>query len=311
MIPEFPEFKQIELSDKGDIEKITHEYPPYSDFNFISMWSWDINGKMRISRLHGNLIVCFTDYISGEPFYSFLGDKKENETADALIKLSKEEGLSMQLKLVPEDSIRDLDKDRFSVLEERNNFDYIYAVDKVHSYEGSKHKTQRQLARIFENTNAFEYRRLDLGNDMDQNLLMDLVHLWMGNREEKAIANGNHSELEDLNNEYLAIKKLFSAPKDVLASLLCFSVFVDGMLCAFEIDERVSPDYCISHFGKANLSHKGSPQFLMRYSTKKLFDSGVKYYNDEQDLGLLNLRAAKSSYELAHFLKKYTITALH
>ena len=56
MLPEFPKFKSIELSDKEDVEKITHKYPPYSDFNFVSMWSWDIKGEMRISEFYGNFM---------------------------------------------------------------------------------------------------------------------------------------------------------------------------------------------------------------------------------------------------------------
>src|SRR3989338_5939738 len=102
MIPKFPKFKKLELSDKKDIEKFTSKFPPYSDFNFVSMWSWDIKGEMRISILNENLVVRFTDYITGEPFFSFLGNNKVNETAEALIDLSKKEGLKPMLKLVPE-----------------------------------------------------------------------------------------------------------------------------------------------------------------------------------------------------------------
>lgn len=73
MIPEFPQFKVLELSDKGDIEVFTKKFPPYSDFNFVSMWSWDIKGDMRISQLNDNLVVRFTDYLTGNPFFSFFG----------------------------------------------------------------------------------------------------------------------------------------------------------------------------------------------------------------------------------------------
>jgi len=48
MIPEFPQFKNLELTDKIDVEKFTSKFPPYSDFNFVSMWSWDIKGEMRM-----------------------------------------------------------------------------------------------------------------------------------------------------------------------------------------------------------------------------------------------------------------------
>src|SRR6185436_18008967 len=92
-LPEFPNFKSLELSDKGAIEAITKKFPPYSDFNFVSMWAWDIKGEVRVSQLYGNLIVRFTDYLTGEPFYSFLGDSKVNETVRALLELSKRDGL--------------------------------------------------------------------------------------------------------------------------------------------------------------------------------------------------------------------------
>lgn len=60
MIPEFPEFKKLELSDEEKIEKITKKFPPYSDFNFVSMWSWNIYNTVTISQLKKNLVVLLT-----------------------------------------------------------------------------------------------------------------------------------------------------------------------------------------------------------------------------------------------------------
>ncbi len=54
MIPEFPNFKKLELSDREEVESVTNKFPPYSDFNFTSMWCWDINEDMRLSKLNGN-----------------------------------------------------------------------------------------------------------------------------------------------------------------------------------------------------------------------------------------------------------------
>lgn len=78
MISQFPQFKELELEDKEEIEKFTSKYPPYSDFNFVSMWSWDVRGDMRVSKLNNNLVVRFTDYLTGSPFFSFLGDNNWN-----------------------------------------------------------------------------------------------------------------------------------------------------------------------------------------------------------------------------------------
>jgi len=307
VIPEFPNFKKIELSDKEEVEKFTKKFPPYSDFNFVSMWVWDIKDEMRISQLHGNLVVLFSDYITGDPFYSFLGDNKVNETIEDLLKLSKIEGINLKLKLIPESSLRGIDENKFLIFEERDHFDYIYPIASVHSYNGSKHKTHRQLVRFFEKKHQFELQQLNLTDKTNQKMLFDLVELWVKNKKNKIGSEEDLRAIEDFNNEYLALKKLFSAPNEILESLVCFSVFVDDELSGFVIEEKVRNDYCISHFGKTNVFHKGNLQFLMQKSASAFMDLGVNYYNDEQDLGLKNLRSSKSSYELSHFLKKYSI----
>src|SRR5688572_28215219 len=122
MIPEFPHFKKLELKDKEDVEKFTSKFSPYSDFNFVSMWSWDIRGKMGLSMLYGNLVVRFTDYLTGEPFYSFLGNHKANETAAELMNLSQKEGLPLKLQLIPEESVQKINQEKFYIIENRNHF---------------------------------------------------------------------------------------------------------------------------------------------------------------------------------------------
>src|SRR6185369_3066931 len=102
MIPQFPKFKPIELSDKEEVEGFNDKFPPYSDFNFISRWSWNLKGEMKLSILNENLVVHFTDYLSGDSFYSFLGDKKVDETASALLDFSVKKKFRSKLHLIPE-----------------------------------------------------------------------------------------------------------------------------------------------------------------------------------------------------------------
>lgn len=78
MIPQFPEFKIVEVGDREAVESHTHRYPPYSDFNFTSLWAWDTSNERMISELNGNLVVRFTDYATNEPFLSFLGTNKND-----------------------------------------------------------------------------------------------------------------------------------------------------------------------------------------------------------------------------------------
>ena len=80
----FPNFKLLELTDCEAVLSITSKLPPYSDFNFVSIWSWNLYDKIMISQLNGNLVVKFTDYITGESFYSFIGNTEVEKTTKEL-----------------------------------------------------------------------------------------------------------------------------------------------------------------------------------------------------------------------------------
>ncbi len=310
MLPEFPKFKGIELTDKEDVEKITRQYPPYSDFNFVSMWSWDIKGEMLISQLYGNLVVRFTDYLTGEPFYSFLGNNKASETTKALLELSKDEGLKPLLRFVPEDSIKNIDNKRFKIEEDRDHFDYVFSHKNIALYEGSEYKRQRNKVRRFENNHKHEILTLNLTDKNNQKLILDLVESWVNSKNGGDDSDEDYLAAEDLENELIAFKKVMAAPTEFLSSLICFSLFIDGVLTGFMINEKISKDYSLAHFGKADVKYNGIYQFLMKQNSKVFLDLGINYMNHEQDLGVEKLRYAKMRFRPALFLKKYLVRYL-
>ncbi len=307
MLPEFPKFKKLEISDKKDIEIISDEYPPYSDFNFISMWAWNINDDLQVSQLNNNLIVRFTDYLSGAKFYSFLGNHKVNETSDTLLEFSKKQGIKPVLRLVPEEAVKSMDRNKFNIVEEPNHFDYIYSIKNIADYIGSEYKKHRKMTRRFKDKHEFEVQLIDLTEEKNKKLLRDLVDQWSKNKKEKADTTHNYKELDDLKNESIAFDKLLSSPTNLLQSLVCFAIFVEGKLASFILSEKLSNNYCLSHFGKANTAFEGISQFLMQAHANLFLDMGIHYHNDEQDLGLTNLRFSKNSYRPEVFLKKYSI----
>ena len=301
MIPKFPEFKKIELSDKKDVEKFTSKFPPYSDFNFVSMSSWNIKGEMRLSTLHDNLIVHFTDYITGEPFYSFLGNNKVNETAEALFDLLKKEGLEPLIKLVSEDSIKNIDKTKFTVKEDIDNFDYIYEIPILAEFKGGAYETHRNLMHQFlKNYPSWEVKTIDLSEIYNKNSILSLFTQWIKNK-------GDSMLLEEYKNEFLSLNNLLSLNEPLKLNLTCFTLYVESKLIGFIINERVG-EYNIIHFEKANTSFKGCYPFLMNQNAKSLNNLHIKYLNFEQDLGIESLRFTKTKFRPASFLKKYVIT---
>lgn len=302
MLPQFPKFKKLEITDRKDIEKITSQYPPYSDFNFLSLWAWDIKGVMRVSQLHGNFVVKFTDYLTSEPFFSFLGNNKVNETADALLTLSYAIGIQERLKYVPEIAVRELSKDLFHIEEERDHFDYIYDIKKVSEYLGSEYKKHRSLVKHFEG-NDYEVKILNLMSSDNRKDISNLVKVWSKDKQQ-----GSKEDTEDFENELLAFARLFKSPAEILSNLVCLGVFVDGKMSGFIINEKIDSNYFVAHFGKAKNEYKGINHHIVQRNAKVFLDLGANYWNDQQDLGLPGLRSSKSSYRPAHFLKKYSLS---
>ncbi|MEO5635224.1 MAG: phosphatidylglycerol lysyltransferase domain-containing protein [Candidatus Paceibacterota bacterium] len=304
MIPEFPKFKNLELTDKKDIEKFTSKFPPYSDFNFISMWSWDIKGEMRLSQLNNNLVVRFTDYITGKPFYSFLGKNKVNETANALLNLSKEEEISQYLQLIPEEIVSKLNKNKFKSTEERGHFDYLVSVDRLMPHKGETRKlsSRRKLINKFKETKEFEIKLMDIGKKEIQNKIRSVFTEW-----EMEVENDKNAT-EHL---HLALEKFFLAEKKFDNSILTYGAFIKNKLVGYSVSEKLGADHAVGHFQQADLKIFSGIYALLMHETAPFFKSeGVTCINLEQDLSIPGLRKWKSSHNPIGFLKKYKVSAL-
>jgi hypothetical protein len=302
MIPEFPQFKKLELADKGDIEKFTLKYPPYSDFNFAGTLSWDVRDKMQISQLHGNYVIRFINYLTGVPFYTFLGENNINETVQELLDLAKQENLEVKLAIMPEESVKGIDLDMFSIEEDRDNFDYIYDIAELKDFEGKKFsKKRKDVSAFLRKYPDVETKILDLTEKKVEKDLLLLLRKWAENKLKK---NPDFDLYEK--EEMIVIKKLFLAIKEL--DLVGVGIFIENNLVAFCINELVGSEYAVAHVGKADLTTQYAFSFLMKKNAEVLYSHNRRFFNTEQDLGVENLRQAKMRFRPSFFLKKYIIT---
>lgn len=300
MIPTFPKFKKLELTDKEEVEKITSKFSPYSDFNFVSMWSWDIKGEMRISQLNNNLVVLLTDYLTGKPFFSFLGDNKISETIFELILFSKKNFQVNLLKLIPEEVVAGLKKTEFQILPDLDSHDYIYSVDKLcNMHKWSKHKSSKGIEKFLELHSDYLVKISAMG-EIQKNECKKMFKKWATNKN-----IDDHFGL----NEYKAFER-FLEIKDENIEIV--SLYKDNQLIGFSAYEIISRDYAVSHFAKADKKHHSAIYDILNWEEAKLLsERGVKYYNWEQDLGIENLRKSKISYCPVNFLKKYKVSLIN
>lgn len=294
VIPAFPKFKKLELSDIEYIQKHNSNYPPYSDFNFVSMWSWNTKNEMLISILHENLVVRFANYLTGEPFYSFLGNNKVNETTKALLDLSLSEGIDPRLHLMPDTVTALIDHDKFNAEEDRDNFDYVYDINLISEYSGATFSDKRnKVGSFLKNFPNVDIKVLDLKDPLIQKSILQLNEEWLKDKVEKDIDFQIHDEL-------LAIQNFFRVET---IDIVGIGVFIEEKFVGYSIFEKLSNRYSICHFCKVDNSFKSIHDYLMRESARVLRDLGYSFLNYEQDLGLPGLRYRKTSFRPKYFRK--------
>lgn len=283
---QFPHFKKLELSDRETIESFVSKYPPYSDFNFTSLWSYNVHDEAEFSFLNDNLVVKFHDYITGEPFYTFLGENKPVETVETLLKSAKENSLAHKLKLIPEVVAKALAnyKHNFSIVEDQDSHDYIYSISEMALLVGNKYRGKRNFVNRFKAyEKELDLRNVDINDKALQEGYIEMFFKW----EYQKNKNRHDTEIE-----LAALKRLFQLTS--LKNLYSLAIFQGPKVKAFSIFEIVNDDYATLHFLKADISYIGIYPYLFQQRAKFLEEKGIRYLNGEQDLGIENLRKSKN-----------------
>lgn len=295
MIPLFPAFKKLELTDKAEIDGQTAQFPLYSDFEFGSLWSWNVKEEMEVSRLNGNLVVRFTDYTTGEPFLTFLGAKEVNETAEELLAHSPADKHEATLHLVPEVSAVGLDPNLFKIEESRDHFDYVCDVERHVEYPGDGLHSHRKLLRQFRETHAdFERVALDMSRKAVQ---QEIAHVYTKWNENKGFLT---------QSEAFAYERFLAAAGSLDHTAV--GIRVAGKLVAFHV-ASLPPGTCANAlFDKADIAYRGIYPAIDHVVALDLLERGYTHMNIQQDLGIAGLRKAKLALRPAYLLKKYSVS---
>ena len=299
MIPLFPNFKLLEIEDKSDFENITKKFEPYSDFNFISLWSYNTEEDTQISILNENLVIKFRDYINNEPFYSFIGNAQTEETINALLLRSQEEGIKPELKLIPEVNIVGKPNlEKFNIQEDRDSFDYILSADEIALLSGDKYHTHKNFVNRFQRTyEDYHVREINLLDPSINEQIINVFYVWEKKR---------NKERADTIHELTAITRLLKDANEF--SVIALGIYDRETLVGFIIASLEQMNYSVSHFTKSDTDYDGISYFMYHNLSKTLVEKGYKFINNEQDLGIPGLRKSKEQWNPAHYLKKYIIT---
>lgn len=296
-IPTYPIFKSLFIEDRRSMTSKTAEFQPYSDFNFTSLYCWSGEKSSEIAILNNNLVIRLPHYLDGsKKVYSILGTHKIDESLLELLAHTDE------LSLVPDVVINNItNTELFSIIEDPDNHDYVYDIDKLSSLEGADYKKLRNKVNKFKIDHAQSSLKIivttTIHNDRAKNI-RDIDEKW------KKLHLG---ESLDIRSERQALDKLLENSDKL--NLVIVELLIDGEIKAFSINELLAEGYAICHFEKALKEHH---DYLATYFVKivahEMKKHGCRFVNWEQDLGLEGLRRSKQSYRPAIMLKKYSVS---
>lgn len=298
-IPNFPHFANLSLAHNKLMRRVTTKFPPYSDYSFISLYSWDTTETIGVSLLHDNIVVRFTDYHSNEIFLSLLGTAKLSDTLQALFDYCQAKHIVSELRLIPHSVISAFGaelEDVYDITEDHDNHDYIVSTENVS--HGKIGRSKRKVAKYFQETYGENSvtKPLDL-NDPDMvAIIKNLVEAWVSGRGGRA----------DDKKELVAIDRCLHHATEL--GLRGTGTYVNNRLEAFILFDSLEKHTAILHFGKANRGYKGMFDHLKIEVAKQLYKEHVKYMNFEQDLGIEGLRNDKSQFRPVELLRKYVVS---
>ena len=294
VVPEFPQFKDVDISCKGVVNNFISGSPlEASEYTFTNIFAFRSAYNFKISILKNNLLVLKdTEPVS---FFCPIGSSQVLDTLEEICDYLKNKNIKPCLERVPESFVNDyLSADKRFILEaDRDQFDYVYVVRELIELKGNKFHDKKNQINKFKNRYKYEYSALT------RNLIEECLQFedyWCEVRECEKVPGLKKERcaiLEMLNN--------FEA-LDMKGGI----IRVENKIAALALGEKILPDTFVIHVEKAHSALSGlyqviNQEFLMHEA------NDLRFVNREQDLGEGGLRQAKMSYNPVRFVKKYTV----
>jgi hypothetical protein len=278
------EFKRFELKDRSFLESffVKHNNLRFCEFNFANLYGWGEIYQIVWKDFDGRILM----YNGLEDVIYFPLGKEI--TPIELLNISDnviEHGKSGNYMFVPAYYINKHKKELicdFDIIEDENNYDYIYLTEKLADLSGRKLSKKRNLISQFERNNH-DYSCEILKKEHSEECL-ELSRIWCQERI---------CDVLGFTEEMSAIARVFDKFEEL--SVEGIAVKIDGKIKAFSIFSKLCEDCYDTHFEKYDSTVKGLAQIINRDTAVYLKDK-CTYINREQDMGLPGLRKSKRSY---------------
>ena len=285
------DWREITLEDKPRIEeKICASGCHGADYGFANLFIWRKAYRPKIAFCGSRLLV-------GMPQWNVYAYPKGDGDVAPSIELLLEEahGLGNKLRIrgLTDKTLEEflpLYGDRFEIIEDRDNADYVYTVEKLCELPGRHLSSKRNHIKHFERNGPWEFHKI----------AADVA-------EAKAFVDEFYKEKNDpdLADEAGAIEEMFANYEAL--GFLGGMLYQNGEPVAFTAGTKLDDEVFDTHFEKALPGVEGAYTMVNREFARLVRAEypGIAAFNREEDMGIEGLRKAKLSYHPDILLMKY------
>jgi uncharacterized protein len=297
-IPDFPDFRAVELEDRDAVEALFRGMSPeVSELNFTNLFMFKHVHNYRLSVLNRNLIILAKSYTDEPYFMPPVGDTDIHATIAAMMDYMKNAGGRPVIELAWEDFVgrHIAPEPSFGYEIDHNSSDYVYNTRELIELAGRRFHDKKNFRNRFEREYAGRYEYRPLTPDLIEGAV-DLTNRWC---KEKCTLD-SPSTFGETEATMCALRNLGNL------STRGSVVLMDGRVEALSLGEELNPDMVVVHVEKANADFSGLYQYISSEFLAREFPD-YTFTNREQDLGEPNLRKSKQSYNPVRMVYKYRV----
>jgi hypothetical protein len=259
---------------------------------FASLYAWRHAKPISALEAHNSLIILVEEPQGFQLYGPPLGPITTTEAADIVLQCLGKPIISVER--MTEAQARELEEQRWHVIEDRDNFDYVYCRQALAGLAGRRYHRKRNLVCQCLRTHRCSYEPISASNHAE---ILEVLHAWRQRR-------GPCID-EELNCESSAIADMLEHYEEL--EVIGGAVRVNGRIEAFSMAAKLAPTTAVVHFEKANVAIKGLYQLLNKWFAEYAL-AEFTLVNREQDNGLPGLMRAKQSYYPLRYVRKFRAT---
>jgi hypothetical protein len=287
-IKDMIDFKPIILEDKERVDAILsmNTYSS-SDLTFTNLFAWSPMYHTRMAIVEQTLFVCYDDSKERTNYMMPIGALPVREALELMMRDAEERGICFQMSAITPRMWADIEAampERFTLIPDRDNYEYVYTSEKLIRLAGSKLQSKRNHINRFKADNP-DWTYSPIASEEDISDCIRVLNEW----EDAAAPEG----LLSYRFDYAATCTMLEHFRYL--KLRGGIIRTGGRAVAFTLGEPLSDEVMVVHVEKAFAEINGAYTIINQQFVEHEA-AGYRYVNREEDVGLENLRKAKMSY---------------